>query len=162
FTYFVEQIGFDCFPWVFAFPGAATVLARVRLRPATPRERAMLFLLLWFLIGFAVFAFSATKFHHYAFPVLAPLLFFCALWLVRSLRSRERRAAIRAAYRERMAGAPLTAEEAPQDRRVVVWSLVALALAFAVFCGWFHWRRLSPHWTQRDLFWEYYQQSTPD
>src|SRR2546422_4494691 len=45
----------------------------------------MLFLLLWFLIGFAVFAFSATKFHHYALPVLAPLLFFCALWLERLL-----------------------------------------------------------------------------
>ena len=61
-----------------------------------------------------------------------------------------------------MRGAPLANEEAPQDRNVAVWSLVALALAFAVFCGWFHWRRLSPHWTQRDLFWEYYHQSTPD
>ena len=247
FTYFVEQIGFDCFPWVFAFPGAATVLARVRIRPQTPRERAMLFLLLWFLIGFAVFAFSATKFHHYALPVLAPLLFFCALWLeqllseglranagamfaggllyglvahdlamtpkhltdmfvynydrpypdketdprqiftvmfyagaaialspwlfdrvaqlwllLRSLRSRERRAALRAAFRERLRGAPLTADEAPQDRNVAVWALISVALAFAIFCGWFHWRRLSPHWTQRDLFWEYYHQSTPD
>ncbi|HYY51265.1 MAG TPA: glycosyltransferase family 39 protein, partial [Myxococcales bacterium] len=85
FTYFVEQIGFDCFPWVFAFPGAATVLAKVRVRPQSARERAMLFLLFWFLIGFAVFAFSATKFHHYAFPVLAPLLFFCALWIERLL-----------------------------------------------------------------------------
>ena len=247
FTYFVEQIGFDCFPWVFAFPGAATVLARVRVRPQTPRERAMLFLLFWFLIGFAVFAFSATKFHHYALPVLAPLLFFCALWLerllaeglrsnagsvfaggllyalvahdlamtpkhltdmfvynydrpypdketdprqiftvmfyagaaialspwlfdrvaqlwllLRSLRSRERRAALRAAFRERLRGAPLTADEAPQDRNVAIWSLISVALAFAIFCGWFHWRRLSPHWTQRDLFWEYYHQSTPD
>src|SRR5438105_5236404 len=247
FTYFVEQIGFDCFPWVFAFPGAAAMLTRVRVRPQSARERAMLFLLLWFLIGFAVFAFSATKFHHYALPVLAPLLFFCALWLeqllseglranagamfaggllyalvahdlamtpkhltdmfvynydrpypdketdprqiftvmfyagaaialspwlfdriaqlwrlLRSLRSRERRAALRAAFRERLRGAPLTADEAPQDRNVAVWSLISVAAAFAVSCGWFHWRRLSPHWTQRDLFWEYYHQSTPD
>src|SRR5205823_1886665 len=58
---------------------------RVRVRPQSARERAMLFLLLWFLIGFAVFAFSATKFHHYALPVLAPLLFFCALWVERLL-----------------------------------------------------------------------------
>src|SRR5438105_13470377 len=57
------------------------MLTRVRVRPQSARERAMLFLLLWFLIGFAVFAFSATKFHHYALPVLAPLLFFSALWL---------------------------------------------------------------------------------
>ncbi len=247
FTYFVEQIGYDCFPWVFAFPGAAAVLARVRLRPQSARDRAMLFLLFWFLIGFAVFAFSVTKFHHYALPVLAPLLFFCAIWLeqvladglrahagtlfaggllyalvahdlamtpkhltdmfvynydrpypdretnprqifavlfyaaaavaispwlfdrlvqlwlwLRALRSPERRRELRARRRERMAGGPLTAPESPQDRNVAAFALVALALGFAVFCGWFHWRRLSPHWTQRDLFWEYFHQSTPD
>jgi hypothetical protein len=96
---------------------------------------------------------------------LSPWLFdrMAQLWrLLRSLRSPERRAAIRAAFRERMQGAPLTAAEPPQDRNVAVWSLVLVALAFAIFCGWFHWRRLSPHWTQRDLFWEYYHQSTPD
>jgi len=52
--------------------------------------------------------------------------------------------------------------EQPQDRRVAGWALVSLALAFAVYCGWFHWRALSPHWTQRDLFWEYFHRSTPD
>jgi 4-amino-4-deoxy-L-arabinose transferase-like glycosyltransferase len=247
FTYFVEQIGFDCFPWVFAFPGAAAVVARVRLRPQGARERAMLFLLFWFLIGFAVFGFSATKFHHYAFPVLAPLLFFCALWLeqvledglrphagtlfaggllyalvahdlamtpkhltdmfvynydrpypdretnprqifavlfyaapavaispwlfdrvaqlwswLRALGSKERRLALRARWHDRLQGAPLVSPESAQDRNVAVFALVSLAIAFAVFCGWFQWRRLSPHWTQRDLFWEYYHQSTPD
>lgn len=247
FTYFVEQIGYDCFPWVFAFPGAAAVLARVRVRPQSARERAMLFLLFWFLIGLAVFAFSATKFHHYAFPVLAPLLFFCALWLeqilaeglrahagtvfaggllyalvahdlamspkhlsdmfvynydrpypdretnprqifavlfyagaavalspwlfdrlaqlwgwLRALGSRERRSALRAGWRQRMQGTPLTAPEWRQDRHVAVFALAALALSFAVLCGWFHWRRLSPHWTQRDLFWEYFHQGAPD
>ena len=247
FTYFVEQIGFDCFPWVFAFPGAAAVVARVRLRPQSARERAMLFLLFWFLIGFAVFGFSATKFHHYAFPVLAPLLFFCALWLeqvledglrphagtlfaggllyalvahdlamtpkhltdmfvynydrpypdretnprqifavlfyaapavaispwlfdrvaqlwswLRALGSKERRLALRARWHDRMQGAPLVSPESAQDRNVAVFALASLAIAFAVFCGWFQWRRLSPHWTQRDLFWEYYHQSTPD
>src|SRR5207244_2255395 len=40
--------------------------------------------------------------------------------------------------------------------------LVGLALCLAVFLGWFHWRRLSVHWTQRDLFWAYHQDSTPD
>jgi hypothetical protein len=247
FTYFIEQIGFDTFPWVFAFPGAATVLARIRVRPQTPRQRTELFLLLWLLIGFAVFAFSATKFHHYAFPVLAPLLIFSALWLeellaeglrahagpvfaggvlyalvahdlamtpkhltdmfvynydrpypdretnpraiftilfyaapaialspwlldrgaqlwrfLRALPSRKRRAELRAAMRERLQGAPLTTVEARQDRDVVVAALFSLALAFALFCGWIHWRKLSPHWTQRDLFWEYDHESTPD
>jgi 4-amino-4-deoxy-L-arabinose transferase-like glycosyltransferase len=230
FTYFVEQIGFDCFPWVFAFPGAATVLTRIRVRPQSSRERAMLFLLLWFLIGFAVFAFSATKFHHYAFPVLAPLLFFSALWVEQLLDEGlwgnagpvftgallyalvahdlaltpkhltdmfvynydrpypdketnprqvftvlfyagaavalspwifDRLAQLLRWVRRKPAVA-LSAGEPPQDRNVTVWALVAVALSFAVFCGWFHWRRLSPHWTQRDLFWEYYHQSTPD
>jgi len=230
FTYFVEQIGFNCFPWVFAFPGAAAMLTRIRVRPQSPRERAMLFLLFWFLIGFAVFAFSATKFHHYAFPVLAPLLFFCALWIERILaeglwanagpifagallyalvahdlaltpkhltdmfvynydrpypdKETDPRqiftvlfyagAAVAFSpwifdrlaqlwrWARRKPAAAVVAGEPPQDRNVAVWSLVAAALAFAVFCGWFHWRRLSPHWTQRDLFWEYYHQSTPD
>ncbi|HUJ27863.1 MAG TPA: glycosyltransferase family 39 protein [Myxococcales bacterium] len=247
FTYFIEQIGFDCFPWVFAFPGAATVLARIRLRPQTQRDRAMLFLLLWILIGFSVFAFSATKFHHYAFPILAPLLLFAAMWIeeliatglraqagsvfaggviyalvahdlamtpkhltdmfvynydrpypdretdprqiftllfyaapavalspwlfdrlaqwlrwLKALRSKQSRAALRAAYHERFAGKPLESPEAPQDRTVAVLALVALAVAFAVFNGWFFWRKLSPHWSQRDLFWVYDHQSQPD
>jgi hypothetical protein len=61
-----------------------------------------------------------------------------------------------------MDGAPLSTEESPQDRTLLVGSLVALAVAFAIFLGWFHWRALSPHWTQRDLFWTYHHQSTPD
>ena len=248
FTYFIEQLGFDCFPWVFAFPGAlGSVLSRRTLRPQSARDRALLFLLFWILIGFAVFAFSATKFHHYAFPVIPPLLLLCGVWLERvldeglrahageiltgsllyaliahdlamtpkhvtdmfvfnyerpypdretdprrvftalfyaaaavafspwlfdraaqgwrvlkALPRKAGRASIRAAWRARMDGAPLTNEESPQDRSILLGSLVALAVALAVFLGWFHWRALSPHWTQRDLFWEYYHKSTPD
>ncbi|MFN2548010.1 MAG: ArnT family glycosyltransferase [Myxococcales bacterium] len=230
FTYFIEQVGFDCFPWVFAFPGAATVLARIRLRPQTARDRAMLFLLFWILIGFAVFGFSATKFHHYAFPILAPLLLFCAMWveqlLEQGLRANagtifagglfyalvahdlamtpkhltdmfvynydrpypDRETDPRQVFTLLFYAAPAVAlspwlfdrlgqlwrlirtrkfepaqgPEAAQDRNVAVMALVGLALAFAVFLGWYHWRKLSPHWTQRDLFWEYYHQSQPD
>jgi len=248
FIYFIEQLGFDCFPWVFAFPGAlGSVLSRRTLRPQTARDRALLFVLLWVLVGFAVFAFSATKFHHYAFPVLPPLLLLCGVWLervldeglrahageilagalvyaliahdlaltpkhvtdmfvfnydrpypdretdprriftllffaapavalspwlldraaqawrfLRALPTRAGRARLSAAWRERMDGAPLANQESPQDRSILIGSLAALAVAFAVFLGWFHWRALSPHWTQRDLFWEYYQKSAPD
>jgi 4-amino-4-deoxy-L-arabinose transferase-like glycosyltransferase len=230
FVYFIEQIGFDCFPWVFAFPGAATVLARIRVRPQTPRERAMLFLLFWILVGFAVFGFSATKFHHYAFPILAPILLFSAMWveqlLEQGLRANagtvfagglfyalvahdlamtpkhltdmfvynydrpypDRETDPRQVFTLLFYAAPAVAlspwlfdrvgqlwrivktrrflpasgDEAPQDRNVAVTALVGLALVFAVFLGWYHWRKLSPHWTQRDLFWEYYHQSTPD
>jgi 4-amino-4-deoxy-L-arabinose transferase-like glycosyltransferase len=39
-----------------------------------------------------------------------------------------------------------------ESRRALAGSLVALALAFALWLSWFHWRELSPHWSQRDLF----------
>jgi len=246
FVYFLEQIGFDTFPWIFAFPGAGTMLSRVQVRPQTPRDRAIVFLLFWLLIGFAVFAFSATKFHHYALPALAPLLVLSAMWLeqlldqglranagsvfagglfyglvahdlvmtpkhltdmfvfnydrpyperetdprqifmllfyaapavalspwlfdrlaqlwrfVRALSSKKWRGAHRAALRERMNGAQLATVEAAQDRNVAAIALCGLALAFAIFNGWFHWRKLSPHWTQRDLFWTYFHESQP-
>jgi len=191
---------------------------------------------------------SATKFHHYAFPVLPPLLLLCGVWLervldeglhthageifagalayalvahdlalqpkhiadmfvfnyerpyperetdprrvftllftagaavalspwildraaqavrvARALPRKAGREALRAELRQRLSGPPpAAAEESLQDRRILVTSLAGLAVAFAFFLGWFHWRALSPHWTQRDLFWEYYHQSAPD
>jgi len=249
FVYFIEQLGYDCFPWVFAIPGAlGSVLSARTLRPQAARDRALFFVLLWALIGFAVFAFSATKFHHYAFPVLPPLLLLCGVWLervldeglrahageifagglayalvahdlalqpkhiadmfvfnyerpyperetdprrlftllftaaaavalspwildraaqsgrvARALLRKAGRAALRAELQERLQGPPPpAAEESPADRRILVVSLAGLAVAFAFFLSWFHWRALSPHWTQRDLFWEYYHQSAPD
>jgi len=233
FTYFIEQLGFDVFPWVLAVPGAiGTVLARRTLPLRTTRDRALFFTLLWLLLGFAVFAFSATKFHHYAFPVLPPLLLFCGVFCEKLLDD-----GLRAHAGELLAGgllyalvahdlalvpkhltdmfvynydrpypdrevdprrvftllfyaAPAVAlspwvfdrasqlfawvrkrrvrvaeqerKEEPQDRAILLTALAGLAAVFAIYLGWFHFRELSPHWTQRDLFWEYYQQSTPD
>jgi 4-amino-4-deoxy-L-arabinose transferase-like glycosyltransferase len=233
FTYFVEQLGFDVFPWVFALPGAlGTVLSRRTLPVRTTRDRALLFALLWLVIGFAVFALSATKFHHYAFPVLPPLLLFCAVFCEKllddGLRAHagellvggvlyalvahdlaltpkhitdmfvynydrpypdrevdprrvftllfyaapavalspwifDRASQLFAWVRRRAArGAGSERKEEPQDRTIVLVALAGLAAAFALYLGWFHFRALSPHWTQRDLFWEYYQESTPD
>jgi 4-amino-4-deoxy-L-arabinose transferase-like glycosyltransferase len=233
FTYFIEQLGFDVFPWVFALPGAlGTVLARRAFPLRTTRDRALFFALLWLLLGFAVFAFSATKFHHYAFPVLPPLLLFCGLFCEKLLDD-----GLRAHAGELLAGGVLYAlvahdlalvpkhitdmfvynydrpypdrevdprrvftllfyaapavalspwvfdrasqlfawvrrrrlreregepKEEPQDRAIVLVALLGLAAVLAIYLGWFHFRELSPHWTQRDLFWEYYQESTPD
>jgi hypothetical protein len=61
-----------------------------------------------------------------------------------------------------VSGAPLTSTEAAQDRSVVALALAGVAVSFAIYLGWFHWRALSPHWSQRDLFWLYYHQSQPD
>jgi hypothetical protein len=42
------------------------------------------------------------------------------------------------------------------SRAGLVGSLGALALGFALWFSWSHWVDLSHHWTQRDLFWRYY------
>lgn len=43
----------------------------------------------------------------------------------------------------------------------LVGSLGALALGFALWFSWSHWVDLSHHWTQRDLFWRYYDRRNP-
>ncbi len=43
-------------------------------------------------------------------------------------------------------------------RRAVAGALLAVALAFGIWVSWFHWRELSPHWSQRDLFWTWLAQ----
>jgi len=246
FTYFIEQLGYECFPWVFAFPGVIARMGRARGRPTTSRARMELFLVLWVVLGFAIFAFSATKFHHYIFPILPPLLLFCGIWLndlledglgahitellaggvlyglvaldlsttpkhltdmfvynhartypekevnprpyfnvlfvaaplvalspwifdlvmqllglLRSLFSKAGRARLKATALAKTQGTPAPPEPR-QDRRVMVGTMLACAAAMGLYLGWVHWRQLSPHWTQRDLFWTYYQQSTPD
>lgn len=45
-----------------------------------------------------------------------------------------------------------------RSRRAVAGALVAVALAFGIWVSWFHWRELSPHWSQRDLFWTWLAQ----
>jgi 4-amino-4-deoxy-L-arabinose transferase-like glycosyltransferase len=40
-------------------------------------------------------------------------------------------------------------------RRAMAAALVAIATAFALYVSWYHWRELTPHWSQRELFWSY-------
>jgi hypothetical protein len=50
-----------------------------------------------------------------------------------------------------------------RSARFVVGTLVAAALALSLWLSWFHWRELSPHWTQRDIFFSYLRErSSPD
>jgi uncharacterized membrane protein YjgN (DUF898 family) len=51
--------------------------------------------------------------------------------------------------------------EDESDRLFVVGALSLLAFAFAVYISAYHWRKITPHWTQRDLFWTYLQESKP-
>jgi 4-amino-4-deoxy-L-arabinose transferase-like glycosyltransferase len=36
-----------------------------------------------------------------------------------------------------------------------------VALVFALYTSWIHWRRLTYHWSQRDIFWTYYEDACP-
>jgi 4-amino-4-deoxy-L-arabinose transferase-like glycosyltransferase len=50
-----------------------------------------------------------------------------------------------------------------RSRRGAVAALCGVAVAFALYVSWIHWRELSPHWSQRDIFWSYLaQRGSPD
>jgi 4-amino-4-deoxy-L-arabinose transferase-like glycosyltransferase len=85
FTYFIEQGGYAMFPWVVAIPGAIATLTRVRPRGGTGFDGVGLIATLWFTFSFFLMGGSATKFHHYVFPLLPPMaiaigLFIDKLW----------------------------------------------------------------------------------
>ena len=48
-----------------------------------------------------------------------------------------------------------------RSRAGLIGSLGGLALGFALWFSWSHWVDLSHHWTQRDLFWRYYDRRNP-
>jgi 4-amino-4-deoxy-L-arabinose transferase-like glycosyltransferase len=244
FVYYLEQLGFGLFPWVLGLPGALSLLFRPRAGSGieTRRRRAKLFVACWAFATFAFFAFTATKFHHYIFPVVPPLAILLAVFVVevldeglqphalallgglvlfgliaqnlamepkhlvnlfvyqyeRPYPSREvnpravfvglflllpaialmgipalRGWALRGwllvsglfsnPQRARLAalrGQP--AAEEPADRLYVVGAATTVAVLFAIAVSAWHWRKLTPHWTQRDLFWSYHQNSAPD
>ena len=59
-------------------------------------------------------------------------------------------------------GGGLCGIAALQRSRVMLFgSFVAFVTAFALWFNWGHWVDLSHHWTQRDLFWKYYDLRRP-
>ncbi len=72
FEYFLRELGIGTLPWCGAGP-LALAAAADRARGKTPRERALAFTLVWFLVAFAVVSASMTKFHHYILPAIPPL-----------------------------------------------------------------------------------------
>ncbi|MBL9037572.1 MAG: glycosyltransferase family 39 protein [Archangium sp.] len=73
FTYFIEQGGYAMFPWVALVPGALAVAARLKIRGGTSADGVGVLAVVWFVVTWALMGSSATKFHHYVFPMLPPL-----------------------------------------------------------------------------------------
>ena len=208
FTYFIEQLGFGIFPWVFAIPGA---FAYAALKSSTERksmrERALFFVIVWAVSTWLLFSMCGTKFHHYGFPVVPPLAILVALYVnaiweegitarhlvlllmglalyvvvaqnlvlqpkhlidlfvynyERPYPSREVDPRLVFGVGFSVAGVLLAAGYLWRNRKIVVGSLFGVAAAFAVYTSWVHWKELSFHWSQRDIFWTYYHDRKAD
>jgi len=83
FIYFIEQGGYGIFPWVALLPGALAVVTRLRLRSPDKADHLALIGLVWAGFTFTLMSLSATKFHHYVFPVLPGLAILLALFVDR-------------------------------------------------------------------------------
>ncbi|MFP2963924.1 ArnT family glycosyltransferase, partial [Myxococcus sp. 1LA] len=83
FIYFIEQGGFAIFPWVALLPGAFSVVARLKLRSEKAADHLAIIAVLWVAFSFWLLSSSATKFHHYVFPVLPGVAVLLALFIDR-------------------------------------------------------------------------------
>lgn len=83
FTYFILQGGYAMFPWVLIIPGAIAVVSRMKLRSASSVDGVALLAVLWFVVSWALIGSSATKFHHYVFPMLPPMAILMGLFIDR-------------------------------------------------------------------------------
>ncbi len=83
FAYYIEQGGFAIFPWVALLPGALAVAARFRIRSPSATDRVGVLASIWIAVLFLLFSISATRFHHYLFPILPGLGILIALFMDR-------------------------------------------------------------------------------
>ena len=83
FIYFIEQGGYAMFPWVALLPGVIAVISRAKLRGGDKRDQLAILALAWALFSFGLVSLSATKFHHYVFPVLPPVAILIGLYVDR-------------------------------------------------------------------------------
>ncbi|MDR0965209.1 MAG: glycosyltransferase family 39 protein [Myxococcales bacterium] len=210
FTYFIEQLGYAVFPWIVLLPGACALLGRLSPRGRAAKNQASIFIALWALVAFLVFTLSATKFHHYCFPIVPPLALMAALYLDDLWRQGrvglEKNALLilaglvlfalvahdlwkapahlihmfvykydRAYPLEEVnpkrvfqvlfvtAGLGLAAAALVfRSRKTFICLITTLAIAFSLYGSWVHWKNLTFHWSQRDIFWAYYQNRKSD
>jgi 4-amino-4-deoxy-L-arabinose transferase-like glycosyltransferase len=74
FRFYIWQLGYALFPWTGLAPlGLLWWLRRGTSKEDNDRSDASVLLCMWFLLGFALFSFMGTKFHHYIFPAVPPV-----------------------------------------------------------------------------------------
>lgn len=81
FTYFILQGGYAMFPWVLLIPGAFAVTSRLKIRGPSAADGVALLAVLWFVVSWTLIGNSATKFHHYVFPMLPPMAILIGLFI---------------------------------------------------------------------------------
>jgi 4-amino-4-deoxy-L-arabinose transferase-like glycosyltransferase len=81
FTYFIEQGGYAIWPWVLLVPGAMAVVARFRVRGGTTADAVGVIAVLWMIASWYVVGDSATKFHHYVFPILPSMAILIGIFI---------------------------------------------------------------------------------
>jgi len=88
FRYYVCQLGYGMFPWIGLLP-LGLALPLVRRDDDGEHARTLLLLFLWFLCGFALFAFMGTKYYYYILPVVPAAAMLVGAALDRLLSTRD-------------------------------------------------------------------------
>jgi 4-amino-4-deoxy-L-arabinose transferase-like glycosyltransferase len=88
FRYYICQLGYGMFPWIGLLPLGLTMPFASRDDDGE-RGRTLVFLALWFLCGFALFAFMGTKYYYYILPVVPAAAMLVGAALDRLLATRD-------------------------------------------------------------------------
>lgn len=85
--YFIQQIGYGSYPWGLLIPAGLlwwwfeTKRKDEKSAEDYKKDKASIFVLIWFLICFGLFSSMITKFHHYIAPALPPLAILCGIFI---------------------------------------------------------------------------------
>ena len=85
FRYYVWQLGYGLFPWTGLAVAGLVFWKRDGDESLNPKAEARALLVLWFVIAFAMFTISLTKFHHYVLPCVPPVAMLTGIVLDRAL-----------------------------------------------------------------------------
>jgi 4-amino-4-deoxy-L-arabinose transferase-like glycosyltransferase len=107
FRYYVWQLGYGLFPWTGLAVAGLVFWQRDGDESDNPRSQAQSLFVLWFVLAFAMFSVSLTKFHHYVLPCVPPIAMLTGVVLDRAFPSAAGGVGRLAGYVAAVAGAAL-------------------------------------------------------